>query len=225
VPGKKLALVAIPVAVAAVAIALIFAFPSPQDNAGTEPEDNGSVIPASATEECSAINRRVQSIAAYGIGQPTEATMSAADRLVEEYCQRPELVQEIGLMSNPALGLVAYGCEAGSGEVGDAELKEALAEHSQTYCDSGLVVILEDAELLSVTAADYRDNLLNEEDTGEDPDIGTNSTANSEEVREKLQEATAFANKAKSLAYDGHYYEAVKSLDSGIKLLESLSQA
>jgi hypothetical protein len=225
VSGKRVALFAIPVAVIAIAIVVIFAFPSPQDNTETEPEDNVSVIPASATEECGAINRRVQSIAAYGIGQPTEETMSAADSLVEQYCQRPELVQEIGAMANPALGLVAYGCEAGSGEVGDVELQEALAQHSQTYCDSGLVVILEDAELLSVTAADYRDNLLNEEAAGDDPDLGTSSTANPEEVRAKLQEATSYANKAKSLAYDGHYYEAVKSLDSGVKLLESLSQA
>lgn len=222
--GKKIALVAVPIVVAAVALAAVFASATPQRTETDETKDNGNIVAASSVEDCSAISRRVESILSYGIGQPTDETRNASDRLVEQYCQRPSLIQEIGAMSNSALGLVSYACDAGSDKIKDAGLQTALAEYIQTYCDTSLVVILEDAELLLVTSADYRDSLLNQEETGEDPDIGTNSTVNVDEAKAKLQQATGLANKAKSLAYDGQHYEAARSLDSGVKMVDSLSQ-
>lgn len=224
--GKKIAIVAIPVAVVAIALAAVFALPSQQDLAGDDsiPEDNSQVVPASA-QDCSAISPKVETIIANGIGVATDETRTAADTLVEQYCQRPELVQEISAMANTALGLVAYGCDAGSGKFDDPAVQESLAGSTQVYCDSALVVILEDSEQLLVTVSDYRENILIQADSGDDPETGSNSTdINVEEAEAKLQEATNLANKAKSQAREGQLYEAAQTLDNAIKLVDSISR-
>jgi hypothetical protein len=226
VSGKKVAIVAIPIAVVAIALAAVFALPSQQDLAGDDsiPDDNSQVVPASA-EDCNAISPKVETIVANGIGVATDETKTAADTLVEQYCQRPELIREISAMAIPALGLVAYGCDAGSGKLDDPAIQESLAESTEVYCDSALVVILEDSEQLLVTIADYRENILIQADSGDDQELGSNSTdINVEEAEAKLQEATNLANKSKSQARDGQLYEAAQSLDNAIKLLDSISQ-
>ena len=224
--GKKIAIVAIPVAVVAIALGAVFTLPSQQDLAGDDsiPDDNSQVVPASA-EECSAISPKVETIIANGNGVATDETRTAADTLVKQYCQRPELVLEISAMGNPALGLVAYGCDAGSAKFDDPAIQESLAESTQVYCDSALVVILEDSEQLLVTIADYRENILIQADSGDYTETGSNSTdINVEEAEAKLQEATSLANKSKSQAREGQLYEAAQSLDNAIKLVDSISQ-
>ncbi|MGI0038146.1 MAG: hypothetical protein ACRD99_07290 [Nitrososphaera sp.] len=224
--GKKVAIVAIPVAVAAIALAALFALPSQMDLAGKDsnPDDNSQLVPASA-KDCSTISPRVETTIANGIGEATDETRAAANTLVEQYCQRPELVREISAMANPALGLVAYACDSGSGKIGDSAIQETLAKSTQVYCDSALIVILEDSEQLIVAVGDYREQILNQADSSDDPEMGRNSTnINVEEAEAKLQEASSLATKSNSLARAGQLYEAAQSLDNAIKLVDSISK-
>ena len=217
--GKKIALVAIPVAVAA--IAAVLALPFLQNMPRTDPEDNAPLVPASA-EDCNSLSPRVGSIIANGIGQATDETETAANTLVEQYCQRPELIREVSAMANPARSLVAYACDVGSGEIDVPGFQELLAGYGELYCNGALVVILEDSESLMVAAADYYESILNRVESG-DPERGERlPDLDVEEAEAELQEIAILANKSKSQARAGQLYEAAKSLDSATKLLDSI---
>lgn len=220
--GKKVAIVAIPVAVVAIALAAVFALPSQQDLAGDDsiPDDNSQVVPANA-EDCSAISPKVETIITNGIGVATDETRTAADTLVEQYCQRPELVREISAMANPGRSLIAYACDVGSGQIEDAVFQKPLVDYEDIYCSGALVVILEDSESLMVAAADYYESILNRVDS-EDPETGGRfHDIDVEEAEAQLQEITNLVNKSKSLARDGQLYEAAQSLDKAVKLIDS----
>lgn len=223
--GKKVAIIAIPVTVVAIALAAVFALPSQQGLAGDDsnPDDNSQVVPASA-KDCSTISPQVETIIAYGIGVATDETTTAANTLVDQYCQRQELVREISAMTNPALGLIAYACDAGSGRIGDSSIQDPLAASAQLYCDSALVTILEYSEELRVTIDDYREQITNKDDSDNDPEMAEDSTEINAEAEAKLQEATSLASESKSQARAGQVYEAAKSLDNAVKLLYSTSQ-
>ena len=222
VSGKKIALVAIPV-IAAIALAAVFALPYMQSMPEADSDDNASIVPASA-EDCSAIGPRAGAIIANGIGQATDETEAAADTLVEQYCQRPELVSEISAMINPGLGLVAYACDVGTGKITEPSFQGSLSAYTQFYCDGALVAILEESEFLRVSIADYREQILNQDDAGEDPDVGNSSDIDVEEAEAKLQEASGLVDKTQSQARAGQYYEAAKSLDNAVKLIDSIGR-
>ena len=210
--GKKIALIAVPVVAIAVAIAAVFALPSTGGN--TE------------VQGCDAIERRVNTILVT-LGGSTDETRNATNVLVDEYCKRTQLVEEIGAMKNPAIGLVAYGCDAGSGRLGDGGLQQSLRAHATTYCDNAFVAIFEQSESLLTEADDFRDYILGRLEGGQgDPGDGSNnatSTVNLEEVEAKFQEISALANQAKSLLRSDRYYDAAKAYDSATKLLDELA--
>ena len=226
---RKVAVILIPIVVAAIALATVFALPlqtPDQDLAGEDTDrDNGQITPtASATEDCTTVTNQVNNYVVFMDGQGTDETNIAAARtLVDEYCERPELVQEIGAMINQGMGLVAYGCDAGSGLIGESALQASLKEFAEIYCDSSLIVILEESEPLLVTIDNYQDELLQQAENTDDPDIGTVNATSTEFEQAKLKEASELVRAAKTLAYDGKLYEAAKSFDAGAKMVESLA--
>jgi len=124
-------------------------------------------------------------------------------------------------MARPAAGLVAYGCDAGSGRLGDDELQQTLQGHATIYCDNAFVTIFEDSEFLIVEVDDFREDL--KADLEEDDN--STSTIDMEEVDAKLQEVADLANKAKSLLRSDRYYEAAQAYDTGSKMLDQLSSS
>ena len=211
--GKKIALIAVPVVAVAVAIAAVFALPSTGDSTDVQ--------------GCDAIERRVNTILVT-LGGSTDETRNATNVLVDEYCKRTQLVEEIGAMKNPAIGLVAYGCDAGSGRLGDGGLQQSLRPYATIYCDNAFVAIFEQSESLLTEADDFRDYILGRLEGGQgDPEgNGSNnatSTVNLEEVEAKFQEISALANQAKSLLRSDKYYDAAKAYDSATKLLDELA--
>lgn len=211
--GKKIALIAVPVVAVAVAIAAVFALPSTGDSADIR--------------GCDAIERRVNTILVT-LGGSTDETRNATNVLVDEYCKRTQLVEEIGAMKSPAIGLVAYGCDAGSGRLGDEGFQQSLRPYATIYCDNAFVTIFEQSESLLAEADDFRDEILVELEGGHgDPEgeAGNNatSTVNLEEVEAKFQEISALANQAKTLLRSDKYYDAAKAYDSATKLLDELA--
>lgn len=230
--AKKIAVILIPMVVAAIALATVFALPLPQTpdqdlaGSGDSEQENGEITPAaSATEDCTKVTNRINNYIVFMDGQGTDETrIAAAKALVDEYCQRPELVQEIGAMVNPGMGLAAYGCDAGSGLMGDSDLQASLGRFAEIYCDSSLIVILEESEPLLVTIDNYQDELLQLAENTDDSDIGTVNATSTEFEQTRFEEASELVENAKTLAYDGKLYEAAKSFDAGAKIVESLSE-
>ena len=221
--GKKIALVAIPVAIVAIALAAVFAMPFLQNTPVPDSEGSAPIVPASA-QDCNAVSPRVESILANAIGQATDETKGAANALVEQYCQKPELVREVSAMAIPARGLVAYACDVASGEIEGTGFQEQLAEYEEIYCNGALIVILEDSESLMVEAADYYESVLNQAESG-DPETGERlPDVDVEEAEAQSQEIASLANKSQSQASEGQLYEAAKSLDKATKIVDSISQ-
>jgi len=220
--GKRVALIAIPAAAIAITAAVVFALSSQpatsNENDDDDSPDDGST---STVESCDTVSGRVGSILASIEGIETEETRNASASLVDEYCQREQLVQEISAMARPAAGLVAYGCDAGSGRLGDDELQQTLQGHATIYCDNAFVTIFEDSEFLIVEVDDFREDL--KADLEEDDN--STSTIDMEEVDAKLQEVADLANKAKSLLRSDRYYEAAQAYDTGSKMLDQLSSS
>lgn len=221
--GKKIAAVAIPVLVAAVALGVIFTLSgsapakSVQDATNNQ-NSTGQVVPSASEQKCSDIRDRIDAYVVFVDGMGTNETKKrAAETLVEEYCQRPDLIQEMGAMENPALGLVAYGCDAGSGKSGDRDFQNAVSMYGQAYCEGAFVAIYDGAEQVSVSAGDYRDQLQEENDAS-----GNSTGIMDDQSNTRLQEISGLAKEAKSLLDSGQYYSAAKALDSASKMLEVL---
>jgi hypothetical protein len=226
--AKKSAMIVIPIAVAA-AIAAIFAVSSQErpDLENAENEQNPEEVPqpVSAVEHnCTDVKSRVNGIV-YDDTGGAQAT-AASDLLVNEYCQRPDLVQEIGAMNIPAIGIVAYGCEASSGRLGDDALQQSLGEYSDIYCQSAFFGIYEAAQDVLVSSGDLLADLEVREQSGGDPDVGVRALTPAEisESRATLREISDGAKQAMSLDENQRYYESAISLDSSIKLLEEYGQ-
>ncbi|MCI0563181.1 MAG: hypothetical protein MN733_32280 [Nitrososphaera sp.] len=233
--GKKVALVVVPVVAIAIIVAVIFASPFQVPPSQGLPETNDianendrEIIPADTNSEpkCDAVTNRVTAAVVNIDGDGTNETRKEAARLlVDEYCERPLLVNEISAMASPGNSLVAYACDAGSGKAGDDALQDSLGAYGTVYCESAIVIILEEAEFMIEAANGYREELLQEqEEAAEDPEaFGNSTTVNMEEIEPKLQEIVDLAKRAKSLVRSGEYYDAAKSLDGASKLFEQLA--
>src|SRR5262245_11202853 len=75
----------------------------------SEPIDEAAIAPAEVTPEvfaeCNSVNDGVQTIIAPDGSNETRKI--AADLLLGEYCNRPQLVHEVSAASDPGLNLVA----------------------------------------------------------------------------------------------------------------------
>ncbi|MGI0029591.1 MAG: hypothetical protein ACREAQ_07770 [Nitrososphaera sp.] len=229
--GKRAALIVVPVVAIAIALAGAFALlPQPagdSENADNNPTADGNASAGNITsvESCNAVSGRVRSILASIEGIETEETRNASASLVDEYCKRAQLVPEISAMTSPAVGLVAYGCDAGSGRLGDSELQRWLEGYATIYCDNAFVTIFEVSEFILVDVDQYREDLATDLEEGDGGSDNATSTINTEEVEAKLQEIADLAKKAKSLLRSDKYYDAAKAYDSASKMLDQLASS
>lgn len=226
--AKKSAIIVISIAVAAaVAAILAISYIGRPDLEKADNDHNAEDVPqpVSAVEQnCTDVKARVSAIVYDDFGG-AQAT-AASDLLVNEYCKRPDLVQEIGAMNIPGIGIVAYGCEASSGKLGDDALQQSLGEYSDIYCQSAFFGIYEAAQDVLVSSGDLLADLEVREQSGGDPDVGVRALTPAEisESRATLREISDGAKQAMSLDENQRYYESAISLDSSIKLLEEYGQ-
>ena len=87
--------------------------PAGTDVIAEEPIDESKIAPAEVTPEdfaeCNSVNDGIQRLVA-GAENANETNKIAADLLVGEYCNRPDLVHELSTAADPGLSLVAYAC-------------------------------------------------------------------------------------------------------------------
>lgn len=225
------------VVAAAIIVAAVAAFSRPltfpQDLAGAQDKGNSSdIVPAidtenPAPEKCDAVSGSITMLVVNVDSEGTNQTRKdAASLLVQEYCQRPPLVQEISAMASPGMSLVAYACDAASGRTGDDLLQDSLKGYVTIYCESAFISIIEEAEDLISEADNYREELQVdlEEDMDEQADGGnsTSPAVNMDEVDRNVEEIKELARQAKALARADQYYEAAKKLDNAMKLFRQL---
>ena len=58
----------------------------------------------------------------------------ATDLVIGEFCNRPDLIKEIRTSDQPGLSLIAYSCEAMSGQINDSRLSEKVQIYGDLYC-------------------------------------------------------------------------------------------
>ncbi|MGI0036813.1 MAG: hypothetical protein ACRD99_00460 [Nitrososphaera sp.] len=188
--------------------------PSPNPSIiAEEPIDEAKIAPSEVSpedfEECNSINDGIQSIVASGPGK-NETYKIAADLLVGEYCNRPELVHEISAAADPGLNLVAYACEAASGTEGDSALQDSMADHTMIYCESARTSIGDGIDSLLTAVGDFRQDFLAElEAANTDGDM----TKDIDSIKAELDIITYLVNGSRSLMDSDEYYDASQMLE------------
>lgn len=186
------------------------------------PIDEAKIAPAEVTQEdfteCNSVNDGIQAIVA-GDGS-NETSKLAADLLVGEYCNRPELVHEISAAGDPGLNLVAYACDAASHRIGDVALQESLADHTTIYCESARDSINNELESLELAIEGFREDYLAELDAAEPGDGSV--TYDIEAIRAETDNVARLAEDSRSLIVDEKYYESARMLDAASSAFDSL---
>lgn len=226
---SRLLLVIIPVAAVAVGLSVAFALPlaasTPPQQVQTKEHDCASLA--------GAIKYYVIDIDGTGTN---ETRRLAASTLMDRYCNTPGLVNDIGAMESPSIGLISYGCDVVAGEIENDALKSSLEQYESIYCEGATLAILEKAEYTGLAIHDFKEELASlaetqkerfrheseNSDTGPDPNMVVIDTDGAEA---RLGEITVLVENAKTLAFDGHYYQAAKSLETAnAELIELASE-
>ena len=117
-------------AVAALAIIMLpgisFSHPTPQSTVKAE-------IPLTEQElaVCNSVHNQLDSAVV-----PGDNHTAAVDLLNGVYCNRADMVHEIGSSGYAAVGLTAYACEATRGTIHDQSASDDLQQFKDIYCAS-----------------------------------------------------------------------------------------
>jgi hypothetical protein len=191
-----------------------------------EPIDEAKIAPAEVTPEdfaeCNSVNDGIQTIIA-GDGK-NETYKIAADLLLGEYCNRPDLVHQISATSDPGVTLVAYACEAATGLEGDSALRDSLADHTAIYCESSRAVLIEGLDSLTTAVEGFRLDFIPELEAA---NIEAGSDVyDIESITAELDRVSSLAAGARSLLDSGQHHDASKAFEEASisfnALLESL---
>ncbi|MGH9876962.1 MAG: hypothetical protein ACRD5H_04935, partial [Nitrososphaerales archaeon] len=169
-------------------------------------------------EACNSINDDVQAIIVDVDESRVNATRKiAADLLLGEYCNRPALVHEINATGYPGLSLAAYACDAASGKIGDAQLKDSLVDHRAIYCESASFSIQEEADSLWTSVEGFREGYIMalKEDNTASPEFIA-------ELEASLDQVVGMIDNAQALLAAGQNYDAAKMLDTASRAFEAV---
>jgi hypothetical protein len=200
--------------------------PPAEEVIADEPIDEAKIAPAEVTPEdfaeCNSVNDGIQMIIA-GEGK-NETHKIAADLLLGEYCNRPDLVHQISAANDPGVTLVAYACEAATGLEGDSALRDSLADHTAIYCESSRTALANGSESLEIAVEGFRLDFIPELETA-------NAEAGSEiydieSINAKLDSITRLVEGSEALLDSGQHHDASKLLEEASisfnALLESI---
>jgi hypothetical protein len=200
---------------------------SPAENViDEEPVDEAKIAPTEVTPEdfaeCNSVNDGIQTIVAGG--GKNETYKIAADLLLGEYCNRPDLVHQISATSDPAVTLVAYACEAANGLEGDSALRDSLADHTAIYCESSGLALTSGLDSLTTAVEGFRLDFIPELEAA-NAEAGA-EVYDIESITAELESVSSLAAGAKSLLDSGQHHDASRMLEQASisfnALLESL---
>jgi hypothetical protein len=201
--------------------------PSPSgasDVFSEEPVNETAIAPPNISEEdfeeCNSVGDGIDSIIVAPFDTDVQNRTIASSLLIGEYCNRPQLVDEISVTWDPSLTLVAYACDSALGKIGDKELKDSLSDHTMLYCRAAELKIMEDSEFLLFAAETFREELLALE---EEEDItNTTATFDRNQTYAEIDRISAMAASAQVLLQSDQFYDSAKILDDGFMAFEIL---
>ena len=137
---KPLTALAIIASLAALAIIIVpsFSLPPALTNNGNNPnlsqdeEEIEEEIPDVSDEDLETCNSWHPAVLGILGGDPNGSL--ATDLVIGEFCNRPDLIKEIRASDQPGLSLIAYSCEAVSGQINDSRLAEKVQIYGDLYC-------------------------------------------------------------------------------------------
>jgi hypothetical protein len=147
----------------------------------------------------------------------------ASDSLVGELCNRPDLVANMSRAYDPTITLVAYGCDASLGKIGDAALQDSLGPLGQFYCQPAADVIAYEADFLIESAQSFKTETIPE--LQQELESSGNSTAVLQNAGPILDASVESANAAKEQLSSGSIYDAALSLDKAYKIYARLIES
>jgi hypothetical protein len=144
----------------------------------------------------------------------------ASDTLLGEFCNRPELVQNMSAAYDPTVNLVAYGCDAASGKLGDAALQDSISDYQEIYCSSAV----ETVEFELVSWSDSIDLFSGEIIPAARETHSGNETATAllDEAESVLVNASQSIAEAQELLVSDSVFESARALDRGISTFTAL---
>ena len=144
----------------------------------------------------------------------------ASDTLLGEFCNRPELVQNMSIAYDPTVNLVAFGCDAASGKLGDAAFQDSIADYQEIYCSSAVETI----EFEAVSWSDSIELFGTDVSPAAREIHSGNETAIAllDEAELTLSNASASMVDAQELLVSNSVYESAKALDRGISTFTAL---
>jgi hypothetical protein len=168
------------------------------------------------------INSEVARDQAGGLLEMSQREIRASGILINEYCNRPALVQTSIEKHNPVVNLIAYGCEAAAGTSGYDALPGSLKEYQDIYCTTAFQITESEIEVWSdsVEKAFYETI----------PSAKGRLAADSAEIMLISEAESILVNASSSLQHaqellgSGLVYESASSLEEGIMLFTSLKE-
>ena len=144
----------------------------------------------------------------------------ASDTLLGEFCNRPELVQNMSAAYDPTVNLVAFGCDAASGKLGDTALQDSIADYKEIYCSSAVETVEFEAVSWSDSIELFRTEVIPaamEIHSGNETAI-----ALLDEAESALSNASASIVDAQELLVSTSIYESAVALDRAITTFTAL---
>jgi hypothetical protein len=144
----------------------------------------------------------------------------ASDTLLGEFCNRPELVQNMSAAYDPTVNMVAYGCEAASGKLGDAAMQDSIGDYKDIYCSSAIETIeyeftswgdsmmIFSTEVIPVAREQASDNATR--------------VALVDEAESVVVNASDSVGNSQVLLDSGQVYDSANALDRGISMFTAL---
>lgn len=192
---------------------------------GEEPIDEAKIAPAEVAPEdfaeCNSLNDGIQKIVA-GSGN-NETYKIAADLLLGEYCNRPDLVHEISASGDPAVSLVAYACEAAMAKQGDSAMQDSMADHTAIYCESSRTSIGAGIESLSTAVQGFREDFMPELEST-NTEAGT-AVYDLESIEAELDRITELTDNSQALLESGEHYDAALALEEATSAFNALLES
>ena len=121
---------------------------------------------------------------------------------------------------DPTINLVAFGCDAASGKLGDAAFQDSIADYQEIYCSSAIETIEYEAASWADSIELFRSEVI--------PAARETYSANQtllaliDEAELILLNASESVFDAQELVSSDYVYESAEALDRGISLFTAL---
>lgn len=141
-------------------------FSLPKSNPGIQLSNNEDIsgvqeIPDVSDEDletCNSWHPAVMDV----MGEKENAT-STTDLIIGEFCNRPDLIEKMKSSDQPAISVVAYGCDAMSGMTNDTRLAQTLQIYRETYCIKAKDALHAEVDSLMALTQDVADSAANQQ--------------------------------------------------------------